>query len=169
MKPSNTETQEIERTIATSEQAADLAALQAMAGPEPGQGAPTEAEPAPPAGPSAQALQLAALAVSIARPLICYAVPALRTAPEALWEPVPQGVAGVLDHYDLSANLDNPWVGLALSCAPLAAFAAMEAIKEKPKAEASTTPGLSAPPPPPAPPTSKTVTFGAPVPVEAAA
>ena len=164
MKPSNTETQAVETAIASTEQAADLGALQAMAGTADGQ--EVEAASQTPSEPGAQAMQLAAMAVSIARPLLCYAVPALRTAPDALWEPIPQGVAGVLDHYDLGAQINNPWIGLALCCAPLAAFAAMESAKAKPEAISGPGKGLTAEPPT-APPASKTVTFGAPV--EAAA
>lgn len=171
MKPTNTNEQEIERHLgddapgreASSEQSADLAALQAMAAPE----APAAGVPAAQAqeaqGPSAQAVQLAAVAVGVIRPLICYAVPALRTAPEALWEPLPLGVAGVLDHYDLGEHFDNPWVGLAMASAPLAAFAVMESAKAPPKekpAERIEGPDLSAPIPAQAV-GQKTVTFGA--------
>ena len=49
MKPSNTETQEVERAIEaqSSEQAADFAALQAMAGPEPGEEVEAQDQQAP--------------------------------------------------------------------------------------------------------------------------
>lgn len=162
MKPSNTDRQEIEQHLGTDEQAADLAALQAMAAPDtpPAQ---VQAQAEAPQGPSVQSLQLAALAVSIIRPLACYAVPGLRTAPDALWEPIPQGLAGVLDHYDLGEHIDNPWVGLALACAPLAAYGVMESAKAKPadKPERVQGPDLTAQAPTETP-GQKTVTFGAP-------
>lgn len=161
MKPNNTDRQEIEAHLGTDEQNADLAALKAMAAPE----APAGQLPAVadvPTGPSVQSLQLAALAVSIIRPLAAYAVPALRTAPDALWEPIPQGLAGVIDHYDLGEHINNPWVGLALASAPLAAYAVMESAKAKPQDKPATDPGsgpdLSAPLPTEAA-GSKTVTF----------
>lgn len=168
MKPTNTDTQQVERAI-DSEQASDLAALQLAAGE--GQGAataPTGATPEP-TGPSEQSKQLAVLVVGIARPLICYAVPALRNAPDELWEPVPQGVAGVLDHYDLSQHIDNPWAGLALCCAPLAMFAATEAMKNAPKDAKPKEPGQLAAPVdvPQEVPGAKVVSFGAPAPADA--
>ncbi len=169
MKPSNTDTQEIERAI-DAEQASDLAALQLAAGE--GQGAPQAlAEPEPErSGPSEKSLHVAALIVGIVRPIAGYAMPSLREAPDALWEPIPQGVAGLLDHYDLSEHIDNPWAGLAMACAPLAAFAAMEAIKNKPQEAKPKEPGQLAAPAqvPSETPGQKTVTFGAPAaPVEA--
>jgi len=162
MRPSNTNTQEIETHLGTDEQAADLAALQAMAAPE-AQAGQLQPVAEVPTGPSVQSLQLAALAVSIIRPLAAYAVPALRTAPDALWEPIPQGLAGVLDHYDLSEQINNPWIGLALASAPLAAYAFMESAKAKPQdkpAAHGAGPDLSAPVPTEAP-GQKTVTFAA--------
>jgi hypothetical protein len=156
-----------------AEQAADFAALQiaaneADAGPvAPGQ---TEAaqEPAPP---SAASLQLAAMAVTMLKPLISFAVPALQKAPDELWAPVPEGVAGILDHYGLGESelLRSPWGRLAFSLAPLAAFAAMESMKEKPKDKAPEQlagPDLSAAAPV-ADVGTKTVTFGAPAPAQA--
>lgn len=165
MKPSNTDTQEVERAI-ESEQASDLAALQLAAGD--GQGDTPGAPQAPEAtGPSEQSKQLAVLVVGIARPLICYAVPSLRSAPDELWEPVPMGVAGVLDHYDLSQHIDNPWAGLALCCAPLAVFAATEAMKDKPKPKEPQQLDTFAAPMPEDVPGQKIVTFGAHAPAEA--
>lgn len=151
MQPTNTDRQEIEQHLgraATDEQAADLAALQARASP-PGQ--PQEVQgggAAAQQGPSQQALQLAALAVAIIKPLACYAVPALAKAPAELWEPIPQGLAGVIDHYDLGDHISNPWFGLALASAPLAAYALMETAKEaqqQPQAQQIGGPDLSAP------------------------
>lgn len=133
MRPSGTDTQEVEHAIASQEQAADLAVLQAAAGGgvQPVTGAAPDDDAIP--EPSAAAMQVAQLAVSMMRPVIAYAVPALRSAPDALWEPVPGGVAGIMDHYGIGADaIKSPWARLALACAPLAAFAAMEAMKEQP-------------------------------------
>ncbi len=162
MNPSNTETQEVERAIA-GEQASDLAALQLAAGEGAGAPlAPTEAAPAT-REPNEKSKAVAIMLVGIVKPIACYAVPALRTAPDELWEPVPLGVAGVLDHYDIAQHIDNPWAGLAMACAPLAAFAAMEAMKDKPQ-EKKREPGQLAAPVdvPKEVPGAKTVTFGAP-------
>lgn len=165
MKPTNTDTQEVERQI-DAEQASDLAALQMAAGEGQGAAGPVAEQEPQRTEPSEQSKQLAVLIVGIARPLVCYAVPALRSAPDELWDPVPQGVAGLLDHYDLSQHIDNPWAGLALCCAPLAVFAASEAMKEKPKArEPQQLDNFAAPVPGDAP-GQKTVTFGAAAPVE---
>jgi hypothetical protein len=160
--------EKIEDTM-QAEQAADFAALQAAANEaNAGPAAPGQPEAAPElAPPSAASLQLAAMAVQMIKPLACFAVPALRSAPDELWAPVPEGVAGILDHYGLGESelLRSPWGRLAFSLAPLAAFAAMEAIKDKPKDKPADM--LEAPLPPPAPEASKTVTFGAPAPAEA--
>lgn len=176
MKPSNTDTQQIERDIegqaqpgASAEQAADLAALQAAASPQPVPGAPVAdqaAEQGPPE-PSAAALQVAALAVGILRPVIAYAVPSLRAAPDELWAPIPGGVAGILDHYGVGLEaLDNPWARLAMACAPLAAYAAVQAMQAPPKTDPTEGGAVldltaSKPAPEPAEPVGqKTVTFG---------
>lgn len=137
------------------EQAADLAALAAAAqgdpaaAPDAQQAQQTSNEPQPP---SAAALQIAAMAVGILRPLAAYAVPSLKNAPDELWAPVPEGLAAVLDHYGASAEwMQSPWARLGLSLTPLLAFAAVESMKEakqKPKAETIT---ASVAPPPPAP------------------
>lgn len=144
-----------------AEQAADLAALQTQAA----EGAPAPGAPgAAPAQPGQNSLQVAALAVGMMRPIIGYAVPALRTAPEELWQPVPEGVAAVLDHYNLGADwMNSPWARLAVSLAPLAAYAAMNAEKpdDKPAPLAAPVP---APDPAPAQAGSDRVSFGAPVP-----
>lgn len=123
---------------AAAEQAADLAALQAAAaGAEPAPGAVAEAEAQAIAPPSAAAMQIAALAVGILQPVITFAVPSLREAPAELWQPVPEGVAAVLDHYGAAPEwMQSPWARLGLSVMPLVAFAAVQAMKEpKPKAE----------------------------------
>lgn len=124
---------------AAAEQAADLAALQAAAaGAEPAPGAQVaDAEAQAIAPPSAAAMQMAAMAVGILKPIICFAVPSLREAPGELWEPIPEGVAAVMDHYGASAEwMQSPWARLGLSVAPLCAFAAVQAMNApKPKAE----------------------------------
>lgn len=105
-------------------------------------------------------MQMAAMAVGMLRPLICYAVPTLRDAPGELWEPIPEGVAAVMDHYGASADwMQSPWARLGFSLAPLAAYAAVSAMN-KPKEEPKRV-GLSAEPPK-APEASRAVTFGAP-------
>lgn len=155
-----------EAAQAPSEQAADLAALQGMAaaGEPATPGQPEQAEPGAIQPPSAAALQMATLAVGILRPIVCYVVPSLRTAPGELWEPVPEGVAAVMDHYGANAEwMASPWARLGFSLAPLAAFAAIEGMKakpEEPKRTAPAGPALTAEAPPPAE-GPKTVTFGA--------
>lgn len=185
MKPSNTNTQQIEREIesqgdqpadqptTSAEQAADLAALMNAAAPATEAGAQVQQQQQEPAGPSVAALQVAELAVGILLPVIAYAVPSLRAAPAELWEPIPAGVAGILDHYGVGMDeLQSPWARLALSCAPLLAFAAVEAMKAPPKAPeqpAGDVLDLTAPRPAErgaqvAEVGQKTVTFGAAVP-----
>lgn len=158
----------------SAEQAADLAALTSAAA----EGAPQALEQAPgqaqsnePQPPSAAAMQIAAMLVGIVRPIAIYAVPGLREAPAELWEPVPEGVAGVLDLYGANAEwMQSPWARLAFSLAPLAAFAAVKAMDEKPKAKPQSIEGtdLSAQAQTQAA-GSKTVTIGAAVPAEVAA
>lgn len=156
-------------TPPAAEQAADLAALTAAA--TEGSGAPvatTDQAQAGPQPPSASAIQLATMAVGMLRPLLGFAVPALRNAPDELWQPIPEGVAGVLDHYGMQAEwLESPWARLAFAMAPLAAYAALETMKEKPKEpERIAGPDLTAAPPA-QPVGQKTVTMGAPLPAEA--
>lgn len=142
MMPSSTDTQQVERDIegqgtSSAEQAADLAALRAAAAPVTAPGAPgaaVDSENPVQQGPSAAALQVAELAVGMLRPVICFAVPSLREAPGELWAPIPAGVAGILDHYEIGMEaLNNPWARLAMACAPLGAFAAVQAMKAPPK------------------------------------
>ncbi len=163
-----------EADTTTSEQAADFAALQAAAAENTGPvsvEAPGQPQDTGPQPPSAAALQIAAMVVGIVRPIAAYAVPSLREAPDALWEPIPEGVAAVLDHYGADAEwLQSPWARLAFSLAPLAAFAAMKSMEEKPKAKPQSIegPNLTAAPPTEAA-GSKSVTIGAPLPAEAVA
>lgn len=176
MKPSSTDTQQVEREIdagnrGNPEQAADLAALQSMAAEgEPAPGAPgQEQAPAIP-DPSAQSVAMAAMLIGAARPLLCFLVKPLKGAPDELWEPLAPGVAGVLDHYDLSQSelLRNPWARLALCALPLIGYVATHVEPEAKPAEPQRLggPDLAATAPT-APAGSKIVTFGAPV--EAAA
>lgn len=156
---------------AAAEQAADLAALQAAAaGAEPAPGTVAEAEAQAVAPPSAAAMQMAAMAVGILKPIICFAVPSLREAPGELWEPIPEGVAAVMDHYGASAEwMQSPWARLGLSVAPLCAFAAVQAMKEpKPKEAAEGAPLQLEAKAPDVVAGARAVTFGAPA-AEAAA
>lgn len=136
MSPSSTDTQQVERDIegqgtSSAEQAADLAALRAAAAPVTATGAAAPEQQVQ-QGPSAAALQVAELAVGMLRPVICFAVPSLRAAPGELWAPIPAGVAGILDHYEIGMDaLKNPWARLAMACAPLGAYAAVQAMKEQ--------------------------------------
>ena len=166
---SDTDTQDDTPAMA-DEQAADLAALiaGAKAGAEPQagaveakEGAQADPEELPPV--SAQALAFGGLLVSIGRPLVEYAVPSLRGAPDELWMPVPEGVGAVVDSFGVAAEwMRSPWARLGLSLAPLAAFAAVEAMKqpEKPaKALEAPAPGTFAEP------GAKTLTAGTVIPM----
>lgn len=173
MKPSSTDTQQIEREIdagnapGNPEQAADLAALQSMASdgePAPGAAGQDQAPAIP--EPSAQSVALASMLIGAARPLLCFAIKPLRGAPDELWEPLAPGVAGVLDHYDLGQSelLRNPWARLALCALPLAGYVVTHAEPEEKPAEPQRLAGPDLSATAPAEPAgAKTVTFGAPV------
>lgn len=144
------------------EQAADLAALKAAAGPAPGApGAPAavaQEESNEPAPPSAEAMALAGMAVGILKPLVCFAVPVLKDAPAELWQPIPEGVAAVVDHYGGGpAWMNSPWARLGFSLMPLVGYAAVQAMNKPKEPEPM---ALEAPPPAEAV-GQKTVTFGA--------
>lgn len=163
MRPTNTDTQEVEQHLVDPERKADLAALHAAVSEQVQAQTPLQEPDRGPQPPSAAALQMATMAVGIIRPLVAFAVPALRSAPDELWSPVPEGVAAVMDHYGASADwMQNPWARLGISLAPLAAYAAVESMKAKPKDEPK--PAIDGPVqlpegrPGPAP-----VTFGAPI------
>lgn len=154
----------------STEQAADLAALKASAAdapPTPGQAQPVEAgQDDGPAPPSAGSLQAAAMMVGMVRPLLGFAVKSLKDAPDELWEPLPAGVAGVLDHYSVDGAewLRNPWVRLAFCGAPLAAYVVAQEMANKPAQAAIAAPGLGehlAAPAPSEAPGARTVTIGA--------
>ena len=183
MKPSSTDTQDIERAIdagngegANHEQEADRAATRAWVAEEDQAQAtataPQQAQAAPAIPePSAASLKLAGMLVGTLRPLLCFVVKPLRAAPAELWEPIPHGVAGVLDHYDLSQSemLRNPWARLAFSTLPLVGYVVATAEASEPakpsEPERIGGPELAAQAPAERP-GSRTVSFGA---VEAAA
>jgi hypothetical protein len=114
---------------ASAEQAADLAAIMASVN-----GAEVAAAPAGQVqeqGPSAQAMGVAGLLVSIIKPIACVAIPGVKDAPEELWEPVAGGVAGLLDHYGLAHEaLAGPWAKFGFSIAPIAGFVAIAMINQ---------------------------------------
>lgn len=151
----------------SAEQGADFAAIQAaaagadVAAPAPGQ------EVAEQQGPSDQALGVSALAVGAIKPLACHVVRGLDTAPDELWLPLIDSLAGVLDHLGLNRpELQGPYAKLAFSVVPLAGFVVLARVSEPepPKKEgqqAIAGPDLTAAPPPAAQ-GSKVVTFGAP-------
>ena len=159
-------------TNVNAEQAADLAALQAAASDQQAAQQATQPEQQQAqelAPPSAAALQMAGMAVGMVRPLISYVIKSLQDAPEQLWEPIPEGLARLMDHYGASAEwMQNPWAQFGISVTPLVAYAAIKGMEDKPKTAAQLTgpgPDLSATPPA-EPVGQKTVTFGAPAPVE---
>lgn len=178
MRPTNTDTQQIERTIAgegmASEQAADLAALQAAAAEQPGAMPVSMAEPEP-AGPNlAQEITgIITVAVQTLGPMF----PSLR---EVYTKETTEAAAGAIaavcnKHGWLQGGMFGEWgeeIACVAVCGPLA-LATYQGVrgdlaKHKAKAEAKAGPlavgaDLTAPAPPPAPPTPKTVQFGAPV------
>jgi hypothetical protein len=117
----------------SAEQAADLAALEAMAL---GQIQTPGAPPAPqgPPAPSAEAMGVAAMVMGVAQPLLMATVRGLNTAPIELWEPVTVSVAGLLEHYGLARpELQGPWARLAVSVVPLAGMAMLAQMQEPEK------------------------------------
>lgn len=177
MKPTSTDTQQIEREIAsaTDEQAADLAALTAAAGEAPG-------VPAQQAEQEAQGPNLAgeiAAAVTVAVATLGPMFPSLKGiyTPEVT-QAAAQSIAAVCNkHGWLQGGLMGKW-GEEIAClavvAPLAfqtyqgVRADIEARKPPPAPDRLAGPDLAAKAPNEAP-GQKTVTFGAPVPVEAEA
>lgn len=170
MKPSNTDTQEIERAIA-GEQAADLAALQAAAADAPAVAGQPAAEPEP-AGPNlaAEIAGLVTVAVATLGPMF----PSLRTTytPEVT-QAAAEAIARVCDkHGWMQGGLMGKW-GEEIACAAIVgplAFQTYQGIKadmeaRKPPKEPARLefPDLAASAPSEAPAAAKTVTFGAPV------
>ncbi|HEY0955922.1 MAG TPA: hypothetical protein VGE36_14255 [Roseateles sp.] len=152
------------------EQRADLLALQAAAaGGQPAPGGPVQVqeqgadEELPP--PSAAAMAAASMLVGIVRPLVEFGIPTLRGSPDALWAPVPEGVAVVVDHYGGGVEwMRHPLARLGFALAPLAAYGAAQAMT-KPKEGQGATAAISGPPAgAPDVPGAKTVSFGAVVP-----
>jgi hypothetical protein len=143
------------------EQAADLAALTAAANPKPAPGLQSQQpveESNEPAPPSAEAMALAGMAVGILKPLVCFAVPVLKDAPAELWQPIPEGVAAVVDHYGGGpAWMNSPWARLGFSLMPLVGYAAVQAMNKPAEPE----PMALEAPPPAADVGQRTVTFGA--------
>lgn len=160
--------EQIQHQAMSAEQGADFAAIQAAAAgaevqaPAPGQEVAAEQQ-----GPSSQALGLSAMVMAAGRPLLCHLVRGLNTAPDELWLPVMESVAGILDQYGLARpELQGPWAKLAISILPLAGMVAIARMSEpEPEKQegqqALAAPDLSAPAPAAAA-GSKVVTFGAP-------
>lgn len=156
-------------TTTTTEQAADLAALQAAAASDPGAlaaAAPADAAPGPDL--ATEIAGLVAVAVATLGPVF----PSLRaTYTEETTRAAAEAVARVCVKHGWAQNgLMGKW-GEEIACAaivgPLAwqtyqgIKADLEAREPKKPAQAIAGPDLSAPAPAPAAPTSKTVTFAA--------
>lgn len=180
MKPTNTNTQEVERQIEgqgaqSAEQAAELAALQAMAGPVPGQ-EESEGEQEVAAVPDL-AQEIAGLvqaAVGMLAPMFP-SLPGIYT-PEATQAAAAATAAVCNKHGWMQGGMMGRWgeeIGCALIVGPLA-FATYHGVKADIAARQPAEPSRSgdlnlSAPVPTAPGTGKGVTFGAPVPVGEAA
>lgn len=171
MKPSNTETQEVERAITNSEQAADLAALQGMAAPAPGEGQDTQEQ-------QHQGPDLATELEGLITGVVAVLSPMFPSLKETYTDTTTKAAAGAVaavctKHGWLGGGVFGEWgeeIAAAAIVGPLA-FATYQGIKSDiaartpdkperiggPSLEASA-PGEMAP--------SKTVTFGAPVPAQ---
>lgn len=154
--------QQTQATAVADEQAADLAKLQAQVQGEAPAAGQVQAQAQDDGGelppPSPAAMQIAGMAVGMLKPIVCFAVPVLREAPDELWQPVPEGVAAVLDEYGASAEwMRSPWARLGMSLMPLIAFAAVSAMNKPKEPE----PMALEAAPPAEPVGQKTVTFGA--------
>lgn len=177
MKPTNTNTQEVERQIEgqSAEQAADLAALQAMAGPVPGQEEGATA-PEAAAGPdlAGEIAGIVQAAVGMLAPMFP-SLPGIYT-PEAT-QAAAAATAAVCDkHGWMQGGLMGRW-GEEIACAAIVgplAFATYHGVKGDIAARQPVEPSRSgelnlSAPVPTAPATGKGVTFGAPIPVAEAA
>lgn len=144
----------------SAEQGAELAALeaQAMGGAQGGAVAVVQSEAQ--AGPGVAALTDARMAVGFARPALGMMFKHLRTAPDEAWEPVVDGLAGLLEHYGVSGAVlfSNPWARAALGCAGLGIHVWNE--MEKEAAAVGAAEKASPPAGAPAEPGSATVSFG---------
>lgn len=169
MKPSNTETQEVERAIEaqSSEQAADFAALQAMAGQEPGEEVEAQEQQAPGVDLATEIAGLVQAAVGMLAPMFP-SLPGIYT-PEAT-QAASVAVAGVCNKHGWMQNGMMGRYGEEIACAlivgPLA-FATYKGVQAdiaaRQPVERMGGPDLSAPVPVAGPAPSKVVTFGAPV------
>nr|WP_315540539.1 hypothetical protein [uncultured Comamonas sp.] len=180
MKPTNTNTQEVERQIEgqgaqSAEQAAELAALQAMAGPVPGQ-EESEGEQEVAAVPDL-AQELAGIvqaAVGMLAPMFP-SLPGIYT-PEATQAAAAATAAVCRKHGWMQGGMMGRW-GEEIACAVIVgplAFATYHGVKADIAARQPAEPSRSgelnlSAPVPTAPGTGKGVTFGAPVPVGEAA
>jgi hypothetical protein len=168
MNPTSTDTQEVERAIASTEQAADFAALQAAAGPAPGE---VQADEDQEQGRPELAQEIAGLvqaAVGMLAPMFP-SLPGIYT-PEAT-QAASVAVAGVCNkHGWMQGGVMGKW-GEEIACVAIVgplAFATYQGIKadiaaRQPEQERLTGPDLSASLPVAGPAPSKAVTFGAPV------
>lgn len=174
MKPSNTETQEVERAIEaqSSEQAADFAALQAMAGPEPGAEVEAQEQQAPQVDLAKEIAGLVQAAVGMLAPMFP-SLPGIYT-PEAT-QAASMAVAGVCNKHGWMQGGMMGRYGEEIACVMIVgplAFATYQGVKsdiaDRQPVERIGGPDLSAPVPVAGPAPSKAVTFGAPVTATAA-
>lgn len=180
MKPTNTNTQEVERQIEgqgaqSAEQAAELAALQAMVGAEPGQEeGEGEQEVAAVPDLAQEIAGLVQAAVGMLAPMFP-SLPGIYT-PEATQAAAAATAAVCTKHGWMQGGLMGRW-GEEIACAVIVgplAFATYHGVKADIAARQPAEPSRSgelnlSAPVPTAPGTGKGVTFGAPVPVGEAA
>ena len=180
MRPTNTNTQEVERQIEgqgaqSAEQAAEFAALQAMAGPVPGQ-EEAEGEQEVAAAPDL-AQEIAGIVQAVVGMLapMFPSLPGIYT-PEATQAAAAATAAVCSKHGWMQGGLMGRW-GEEIACAALVgplAFATYHGVKADIAARQPAEPSRSgelnlSAPVPTTPGTGKGVTFGAPVPVGEAA
>ena len=180
MKPTNTNTQEVERQIEgqgaqSAEQAAELAALQAMAGPVPGQEEGEGVQEVAAVPDLAQEITgIVQAAVGMLAPMFP-SLPGIYT-PEATQAAAAATAAVCSKHGWMQGGLMGRW-GEEIACAAIVgplAFATYLGVKADIAARQPAEPSRSgdlnlSAPVPTAPGTGKGVTFGAPVPVGEAA
>lgn len=172
MKPSNTETQEVERAIEakSSEQAADFAALQAMAGPEPGAEVEAQEQQAPQVDLAQEIAGLVQAAVGMLAPMFP-SLPGIYT-PEVT-QAASAAVAGVCNkHGWMQGGMMGRYgeeVACALIVGPLVVTTYKAVQGDMRARDVLKNEGieLSAPVPVAGPAPSKAVTFGAPVAAQA--
>jgi hypothetical protein len=182
MKPTNTDTQEVEQHLEghSAEQAADLAALQGMVGPLPGQedAGEGQAMAAPPPDLAGELAGLVQAAVGMLAPMFP-SLPGIYT-PEST-QAAAGAVAAVCQKHGWMQNGLMGRYGEEIACVAVVgplAFATYKGMQQdlaarKPPAQVAQARSgeldFSAPTPADAPPSSKTVTFGAAVPEAQAA